>query len=96
MKIFQSIQVGGSGPKCEECAFFQNDPALVEDAYPGLTAMSSGFASVRDRDGLCNHHQLYLSARDSCPHFEARQSGDSRVETHEKRQSSSLQVITPK
>ena len=40
---------------------------MVEAAYRGLTAMSSGFASVRDRDGFCCYHQLYLSARDSCP-----------------------------
>lgn len=59
-------------PTCQNCAHFQNDPALIEAEYRGLTAMSSGFASVRDRDGLCNHHELYLSARDSCPHFEAR------------------------
>ncbi len=31
--------------------------------------MSSGYASVRDRDGFCNLNQLYLSAGDSCPHF---------------------------
>jgi len=60
-------------PSCQHCAHFENDPARIEAAYPGLTAMSSGFASVRDRDGVCNFHQLYLSARDSCPHFAARE-----------------------
>jgi hypothetical protein len=71
MKIFNSIQLtnSGPGPICQKCAYFQNDPALVEETYRGLTVMSSGFASVRDRDGFCNYHQLYLSARDSCPHF---------------------------
>jgi hypothetical protein len=54
---------------CGQCVHFQNDPAIIEAAYPGLTVMSSGYASVRDRDGLCNYNQLYLSARDSCPHF---------------------------
>jgi hypothetical protein len=57
---------------CQNCTSFQNDPVHIEKAYPGLTAMSSGFASVRDRDGLCDYHQLYLSARDSCPHFSPR------------------------
>jgi hypothetical protein len=77
MKIFSSIQPGGpgpitnSGPSCEQCVHFQNDPAFIESVYRGLTAMSSGFASVRDRDGLCNLHQIYLSARDSCPSFAA-------------------------
>jgi hypothetical protein len=67
MKIFNSIQLRNSGPICQQCASFQNDPAFIEEVYRGLTAMSSGFASVRDRDGFCHHHQLYLSARDSCP-----------------------------
>ena len=68
MKIFDSIQLShSSGPSCQQCAHFQNDPTLIEEAYPGLTVMSSGFASVRDRDGFCQYHQIYLSARDSCP-----------------------------
>ena len=89
MKIFDSIQFGkivrtsgagaqGSGARaasCQNCSHFENDPALIEAIYPGLTAMSSGFASVRDRDGFCNYNQLYLSARDSCPHFAARNFG---------------------
>jgi hypothetical protein len=70
MKIFNSIQLGNnSGPICQKCVYFQSDPATIEAAYPGLTIMSSGFASVRYQDGLCNYNQLYLSARDSCPHF---------------------------
>jgi hypothetical protein len=74
MNIFNSIQLSNSGPTCQKCDYFQNDPVLIEEAYRGLTAMSSGFASVRDRDGLCNYNQLYLSARDSCPHFAPRTS----------------------
>jgi hypothetical protein len=71
MKFFDSIQFTNSdaGPTCQQCVHFQNDPALIEELYRGLTTMSSGFASVRDRDGICNYNQLYLSARDSCPHF---------------------------
>ena len=69
MKILNSVQWKNSGPVCQDCACFQNDPAVVENAYHGLTIMSSGFASVRDRDGFCNFHKLYLSARDSCPQF---------------------------
>jgi hypothetical protein len=56
-------------PSCQKCTHFQNDPTLIEQAYPGLTSLSSGYASVRDQDGLCNYHQLYLSARDHCPDF---------------------------
>ena len=74
MKIFKFIQLGNPGPICQNCAYFQNDPALIEETYPGLKVMSSGFASVRDRDGVCDYNQLYLSARDSCPHFVPRTS----------------------
>ena len=72
MSIFKSIQLRNSGPICQKCVHFQNDPALIEEVYRGLTVMSSGFASVRDQDGFCNYNQLYLSAGDSCPSFTAR------------------------
>ncbi len=72
MKILDSIQLRISGPICQQCAHFQNEPAHVEEAYRGLTVFSSGFASVRDQDGFCEYNQLYLSARDSCPHFAPR------------------------
>jgi hypothetical protein len=76
MNIFKSIQFTNSGSTaiCQNCAHFQNDPAHIEKAYPGLIIMSSGYASVRDKDGLCNYNELYLSARDSCPHFSPRTS----------------------
>jgi hypothetical protein len=74
MKIFDSIQLGKQSETiCKKCAYFRNDPAVIEDAYPGLTIMSSGYASVRDQDGFCDHHDLYLSAWDSCPHFARRE-----------------------
>lgn len=73
MSIFKSIQVGRPAQSCQRCVHFKNDPVLVENTFPGLTTMSSGFASVRDKDGLCSYHQLYLSARDSCPQIEIEQ-----------------------
>ncbi len=69
MKISNSVQLRNSGQACQHCAYFQSDPAVIEDAYPGLKILGSGFASVCDRDGFCNFHHLYLSARDSCPGF---------------------------
>jgi len=69
MNIFDLLVMRNTGAVCQQCQHFQNDPALIEVAYPGLTVLSSGFASVRDFDGLCAHHQLYLSARDTCPDF---------------------------
>ena len=49
----------------------------MENAFPGLTAMSSGFASVRADDGLCKRHGYYLAAWDRCGDFE-------RIETANK------------
>lgn len=69
MKILNSIETSTPGSVCRNCAYFQNEPARIEEVYPGLTAFSSAFASVRDQDGFCNFNQLYLSARDSCPRF---------------------------
>jgi hypothetical protein len=57
---------------CGTCKYFNNDPAAIEAAWPGLTSMSSGYASVRDQDGLCSYHEIYLSARDGCPQFSSR------------------------
>jgi hypothetical protein len=60
-----------AGRCCGRCVHFQNDPALIESAFRGLAAMSSGSASVRAHDGLCSRHDRYLSFRDICPEFEA-------------------------
>lgn len=70
MKLFDLITIRDVEVNtCRQCIHFKSEPALIEDTYPGLTSMSSGFASVRDRDGLCEHHQLYLSGRDGCKNF---------------------------
>lgn len=71
MEILKYIKWGSTELCCGNCKHFANDAKLIEYAYPGLTALSSGFAAVRDRDGLCKHHQLYLSAADSCGEFSA-------------------------
>ena len=66
------IEPGGAVvAACGRCIYFQNDPAALEQAFPGLTAMGSGYASVRAEDGLCRRHDLYLSARDRCASFVA-------------------------
>jgi hypothetical protein len=81
MNIFKSVQIRNTGTTCQKCVHFENDPAAIEKTFPGLTVMSSGFASVRDRDGLCNYHQLYLSAGDSCESFAQRTSQLDQIET---------------
>ena len=55
---------------CGRCIFFDNSPATIEAAFPGLSTMSSGSASVKAQDGLCNKHDLYLSFHDVCPAFQ--------------------------
>lgn len=52
--------------RCETCAHFDNDPEHLERAFGNLASMSSGFASVRGRDGLCRQRGLYLPAGESC------------------------------
>ena len=76
MKIFNALQLSKpvTVASCRNCIHFENNPAVIEKEYPGLTVMSSGYASVRDKDGLCNHNKLYLSAWDSCQGFTLRTS----------------------
>jgi len=54
---------------CGRCAYFRNAPREIEAAFPGLAVMSSGSASVRAQDGLCDRHGVYLSYRDICGEF---------------------------
>ena len=58
-------------PCCGRCTHFRNAPADLEAAFPGRSAMSSGHASVRAHDGLCDSHGVYLSFRDCCAEFAA-------------------------
>jgi hypothetical protein len=46
-------------------------PSDIERLCPGLTAMGSGYASVRAQDGICSHHDVYVLGNDSCPAFAA-------------------------
>jgi hypothetical protein len=55
---------------CGRCVHFQNNPAAIEATFCGLTAMSSGSASVRAQDGICHRHDVYLSFHDICGDFE--------------------------
>jgi hypothetical protein len=75
MNILKSIQLRPTNSIliCENCIHFQSDASAIETIYPGMKIMSSGFASVRDKDGICSFLNLYLSARDSCPHFKMRE-----------------------
>ena len=54
-------------PRCESCAHFVDDPQVIEAALPGLTILSSAYGSARGDAGLCEKHDLWLSARETCP-----------------------------
>jgi len=53
------------------CAHFHNSPAYLESVYKGLTSLSSAHASVRKDDGICDLHDVYLSADSWCEQFQA-------------------------
>lgn len=55
--------------RCLHCVHFRNDPAYLETAFSGLTALSSSYGSARADDGICRRHDRYLSARSTCPDF---------------------------
>ena len=55
--------------RCRDCVHFRNDPAYLENAFKGLSAMSSAWGSVCADDGLCLLHGRHLSADASCDKF---------------------------
>ena len=57
---------------CGRCQHFDNAPKTLEAMLPGLRVMGSGYSSVRVNDGLCAHHDRYLSADYVCDSFKAR------------------------
>jgi hypothetical protein len=58
---------------CRNCVFFDGDPQSMEVRIAGLRTLGSGFASVRDQDGLCEKHERYISATATCANFASRE-----------------------
>lgn len=56
---------------CLSCGHFCDDPAAVERALPGLAVLSSAYASVRGRDGLCVLHEVVTNGARGCADFSA-------------------------
>jgi hypothetical protein len=55
---------------CAACRFFTGAPAALERALPGLTSLSSAYGSVRGDTGLCQRHNVFVTARSAaCPQF---------------------------
>ena len=55
---------------CRDCKYFQNDPAWLERAFPGLNSLSSAYGATRGENGVCTKLDLYLSPSRHCDHFE--------------------------
>jgi hypothetical protein len=56
-------------PACRQCKYFENQPAQVEAALPGLSSLSSAYAAVRCNDGICTVHERYVAASSVCAAF---------------------------
>lgn len=54
---------------CHACSHFCSDPALIEAELPGLATLSSGYASVRAKDGLCKLHDRLVNGLRRCDGF---------------------------
>lgn len=57
--------------RCLTCRHFRNDPKFIEQTYKGLNVLSSGNASVRADDGICEVRDEYLSANYWCDQYAA-------------------------
>jgi len=55
--------------KCIDCRFFQNNPVMIETAFPGLNCLSSAYSSVRAESGICERLELFVSSRYGCTFF---------------------------
>ena len=56
---------------CLNCVYFNNSPAYIESVFKGLTALSSGYASVKKDDGICQLRDEYLSSDNKCSSFKS-------------------------
>jgi hypothetical protein len=51
---------------CGNCRHFFNASPAIESALPGLSSLSSAYASVRADDGVCSLHDRYIAAESLC------------------------------
>ncbi|MDD5167698.1 MAG: hypothetical protein PHN75_02695 [Syntrophales bacterium] len=57
---------------CRNCGHFNNDPAMLEDLFRGINALSSVRGSSRGDGGICKLHDRYLLPVHSCSDFARR------------------------
>jgi hypothetical protein len=58
---------------CASCRHFNDRPLDIEAALPGLSSLSSAFATVRSDDGICAVHDRYVAASSVCAAYANRQ-----------------------
>ncbi len=56
--------------RCGTCRHFDNAPEAFERLFPGLNSFGSGYASVRDEDGVCRLHERHVSQNSRCERYE--------------------------
>jgi len=55
--------------QCGHCDHFDNDPAMLEEYFQGVGALSSVRGCSRGDAGICRLHDRYLLPVHSCPDF---------------------------
>lgn len=78
MTFWQKRRVDLSG-NCGSCRHFLADAATLEEQLGGFASLGSAYGSVRAGDGLCRHHNRYLSARAQCVSHAARDDVDAPI-----------------
>jgi hypothetical protein len=70
---FDPVTVLQARAHCAACVHFRDDADFIEQALPGLSALSSARGSVRADDGICQRHDRFVSGRGGCGKFSAGQ-----------------------
>jgi hypothetical protein len=70
-KSFRFSAAEAGATCCAACRSFAGAAAALERAIPGLNILSSAYGSVRADTGLCQRHDVFVTARSAaCPQFE--------------------------
>ncbi len=59
-------------PRCGSCSHFYNEPGRLERAIAGWRSLGSAYGSTRADDGICELHDICVSARQCCARYRAR------------------------
>jgi hypothetical protein len=54
---------------CRTCRYFEQRAPVIESMLPGLSALSSAYASVRAGDGLCTLRDRYAAESSGCDFY---------------------------